>query len=211
MHGDEPTLPNLRTYESEGPEGAPGWPLASRNNHQPSYNTDLRTALLGLSLGANVVLLIGLVGTLLLARAGFFVPSGSSPQLTPTVSVVNQATSTPSPIQSTPSPTTGSDWLQVAPTSVSLGCDNGQQTQFVVLANQGPEQVQWQANLSLPQDQAGIDISPDHGQLRAGSSISLRLQNRSHDSGQQGVIQFEVASQDAGSPPILSYTTQGCG
>jgi hypothetical protein len=98
----------------------------------------------------------------------------------------------------------------VAPTALSLGCDNGQQTQFVVLANQGPEVVEWQADFSVARDQAGVSISPDHGQLRAGASISLRVQNRSHDSGQQGTIRFEVSPPDAGSPPSLTYTTQGC-
>ncbi len=98
----------------------------------------------------------------------------------------------------------------MAPATVSLGCESSQQTQYVVLANQGPEQLEWQANFSVPRDQSGISISPDHGTLRAGASIALRVQNRSHDNGQQGAISFEVSSQDAGSPPTLSYTTQAC-
>lgn len=209
MHGDEPTIPNLRSYGVDETEGAPGWPVVGRYRPPPS-NTDLRTAILGLSIGANVVLLVSLVGVLLLARAGFFSPGSSSTLPSPTVSASNQVPSTPSPMQSTPSPIAVSGSLQVAPTTVSLGCDNGQQTQFVVLANQGNEQVAWQADLSVPQDQAGIAISPNHGQLRAGASIALRLQNRSHETGQQGTIRFEFSPQDAGSPPSLSYTTQGC-
>lgn len=210
MHGDEPTVPNLRMYGAEDPTETPNWPLASRRLPPPSSpNTDLRTALLGASLGANVVLLVGLIGVLLLARAGFFSPASSLPQSSPAASS-NQPQATPSPTQSTPSPTAISNWLQVAPTAVSLGCESGQQTQYVVLANQGPEQVEWQANFSVPQDQAGVSISPDHGTLRAGASIALRLQNRSHDNGQQGAISFEVSSQDAGSPPSLSYTMQAC-
>ena len=209
MHGDEPTIPNLRRYDADGPEGSLGWPEAGGSAPRP-YTTDLRTALLGLSLGANVVLLIGLLAVLLLARAGFFVPGGSAAPPSPTVSALTQASATPSPVQSTPTPTAVSDWLQVAPSAVSLGCDDGQQTQFVVLANQGPETVEWQADFSVPHDQAGVDVSPDHGQLRAGSSISLRVQNRSHDSGQQGMIRFEVAPEDAGTPPTLNYTAQGC-
>jgi hypothetical protein len=209
VHGDEPTIPNLRTYGGDGPEGAPGWPLASRRPPQSSPNADLRTALLGLSLGANVVLLVSLVGALLLARAGFFAPGGSAAQPPSGISASTQTSGTPSPAQSTASPRTVGDWLQVSPTSVSLGCDNGQQTQFVVLANQGPEPVEWQADLSGSQDQAGVSLSPTHGQLRAGASIALRVQNRSHNDG-QGTIRFEVSPQDAGSPPTLNYTTQGC-
>jgi len=166
--------------------------------------------MLGASLGANAVLLIGLVGVLLLARAGFFSPGGPSMQFSPTGSASNQTPGTQSPSQGTPTPRTATDWLQVTPTTVSLGCDNGQQTQFVVLANQGPEQVQWQADLPGSGDQAGVSVSPDHGQLRSGASIAVRLQNRSHDNGQQGTIRFEVSPEDAGSPASLNYTTEAC-
>ena len=212
MHGDEPTIPNLRMYGADEPGDAPNWPVVGRRPPPSGApNQDLRTAMLGASLGANVVLLIGLVGVLLLARAGFFSPSGASPLSSPTVSASTQARGTAGPEQSTPTPRAVSDWLQVTPSTVSLGCASGQQTQFVVLANQGPEQVEWRADLSGSEDRAAISISPDHGQLRSGASIALRVQNRSHDNVQQGTIRFEVSPDDAGSPPSINYTAQGCG
>jgi hypothetical protein len=88
--------------------------------------------------------------------------------------------------------------------------------QFVVLVNSGPATVQWQANLSVPADQAGIEISPNQGTLNAGTNTALQIHNRTHATGpqgvpsQQGVIDFVVDTSDAGLPPHLSYTTVGC-
>jgi hypothetical protein len=168
--------------------------------------------LLGASLFANAALLalVVLLGLLLLARSGFFGPLGSSPQASPAVSTSNAATGSPSASASPTSGSSTSGWLQVSPTTVRLGCSSGQQTQFVVLANQGPEQVQWQADLPSSEDQAGVTLSPDHGQLRAGASIVLQLRNKSQNTDHQGVIRFDATGQDAGQSPSLSYTTTAC-
>lgn len=205
VRGDEPTIPNLRGYDT----GGPGWPVADGSKPRTT-SRDARSALLGVSLGANVALLVSILCLLLLARAGYFAPTGSSslsssPHASPAASPSATALSTPSP-------TALSGGLQVTPSSVSLGCNNGQQSQYVVLTNRGSDQVQWQAQFSLPNDQAGVTISPNQGQLRAGTSVALHLDNRSQGAGQQGVIRFTLAgpSSGAGAAPSLSYTTMGC-
>jgi hypothetical protein len=76
--------------------------------------------------------------------------------------------------------------------------------------------VQWQADLSLPQDQAGVTVNPNQGQLAAGASMPLQIENQAHvnssqgSAGQQGVIHFDPQTADAGSAPSLRYTTVGC-
>lgn len=205
MRGDEPTIPNLRGYDT----GGSGWPVADPPKPR-TISREGHSALLGVSLGANVALLVSVLCLLLLARAGYFAPTGSSslsssPHASPAASPSATALSTPSP-------TTASGRLQVTPSSVSLGCNNGQQSQYVVLTNQGSDQVQWQTQFSLPNDQVGVTISPNQGQLRAGTSIALHLDNRSQGAGQQGVIRFTLTSPtaDVGPAPSLSYTTMGC-
>jgi len=217
MHDNEPTIPNLRANLPDELDASPNWPLAAPQRPPlPSSQRDARTALLGVSVGANAILLLGLVGVLLLARAGYFAPPNATPAVSSSTQASNTSTAgqTPSqtPSTSTPDSSSASGWLQVTPTTVSLGCQDGQQTQFILLTNQGPEQVEWQADLGVPHDQAEVDLSPDHGQLRAEASIAVRLQNRNQDSGssQQGVVRFEVSPADAGASPTLSYTTQGC-
>jgi hypothetical protein len=85
-----------------------------------------------------------------------------------------------------------------------------------VLVNSGLESVQWQANLSAPADQAGIEVSPNRGTLNSGTSVPLQLRNRTRATGpqgvpsQHGVIDFVVDTLDAGLPLRLSYTTMGC-
>ena len=114
------------------------------------------------------------------------------------------------------SPTPVAGWLRVAPSSVQVGCTDGQRTQFVVLANTGPQRVQWQATVAGAADQAGVALSPDHGDLDAGASLPIQVQNTTHPSAsqgstsQQGVIHFAATSADAGPAPGLSYTAVGC-
>src|SRR5690349_5962989 len=81
MTGNEPTIPNLRVYDHDDSGAAPDWPLVERRLPPPPPSTtmDLRTILLGISVGANVVLLIGLVGVLVFAHAGVFAPRSSTP------------------------------------------------------------------------------------------------------------------------------------
>ena len=226
QHDDTPTVPIQHWHESDAPAepGAlgsiPTWPPSGERNQRFPESTRppggyMSAIVLGISLGANVVLLIGLLGLLLLGRSGFFSPSGSSGQPTQGVSTVGSARSS---LTATASPTTpvGSGWLQVVPGSVHVGCGNGQTTQFVVLQNTGPERVQWQANLSGPADQAGVQVAPNHGDLDAGASTPVQIRNTTSsgeaqgNASQQGAVLFEVTSVDAGSPPSLSYTADSC-
>src|SRR5258708_8796832 len=141
------------------------------------------------ALGGCVVLLFS-VG-LLLGHAGVF-PLSPSPAHTVT------GGSVPSP---TPSATPVTGWLQVTPTSVQVSCGQDQQTQVVVLANRGPQPVQWQASLSVPTDQAGIEVSPHEGTLASGASTAIQLQlHHHHDQGagqQQGVAPFVPETLEA--------------
>jgi hypothetical protein len=221
MRSDGPTLPNLGWSEPDTATGSgtssdtPTWPLGGERlpqvpgSSRPPKGYVSATTLLGVSLGANVVLLIGLVGLLLLGHAGMFAPSGPA------------GLSTPGETLSSPTATTGptppvSSWLRVAPSSVSLGCDGSQRTQFAVLQNSGPQRVHWQASVVGSPGQAGVAINPNQGDLDAGASLPVQLQDTTHSSGpqgissQQGVIRFVPTSLDAGSPPGLSYTTVGC-
>jgi hypothetical protein len=128
----------------------------------------------------------------------------------------------------TPSPSATTASLQVAPSSVQLGCVSGQRTQYVTLQNTGSAKVNWQATFSVSAQQAGVTVSPLRGQLAAGGSIPIQLQNTTRSngsqgaSGRQGVITFAPAASDdnqnatpgatpaAGSSASLSYTTVGC-
>jgi hypothetical protein len=212
MHEDEtPTLPHLRWDDDEArsPGGMPTWPRGRASTPRSSAPWDRQQMVLGMSLAANGVLLASLLLLLFLARAGAFSPSSSSAQSAPPAPA---PTATPTSPHLTPSAslTPLSGWLQVAPTSVQLGCDGGQQTQFAVLTNTGPEDLQWRAAFAVPTDQAGMEVSPQQGDLRAGTSVTLQIHNRSQSAGQQGVMSFDPGTPAAGTPPTLSYTTVGC-
>jgi hypothetical protein len=199
MHNDQPTLPQL---PREAPGAPPLWPVPGAGDQRSRPQSSLAIGCLGATaLGGCAVLLFS-VG-LLLGHAGVF------PLIRPPAHTVTGG-SVPSP---TPSATPVAGWLQVTPTSVQLGCGQGQQTQVVVLANLGPQPVQWQASLSVPTDQAGVEVSPHEGTLASRASAAIQLQLHRHDQGagqQQGVIRFVPGSPGAGLPPSLSYTTVGC-
>jgi hypothetical protein len=163
-------------------------------------------AILAVSIGANVALIAALLAVVLLARAGYFAPSPQG-ATGAGISATKTANTTPAP---SPSATPSAGGLQVAPTSVRLGCDSGQQSQYVVLLNSGSASVNWVVEISGGSDQSGVSVSPRHGTLRPGTSISIRLQNTSNGDGHQGVISFTTDSEAAGSPPTLNYTTAGC-
>jgi hypothetical protein len=219
MHSSEPTVPNRGSHEPGAATGrtgpgafaeAPTWPPESERPSRtigparPAAGTANAT-LLRVSLGANVVLvvLLGLLGVLVLSHAGPFAAGGSSGAArgSPT------ATASPDPL---------SGWLQVAPSTVQLGCDAGQRAQVVVLTNTGPQRVHWQVVLDGSASPAGIAIDPDQGDIEAGASLSVQLQNTTRASGprrvsgQQGVIRFAPTAAEAGASPSLSYTTVGC-
>jgi len=178
----------------------------------PAPYTRPNTLVVGLvaSVTANVILLVCLLGVFLLARGGAFAPANStarslSGSATPTIHTSPSATS---------SPTLTPNWLQVAPTTVQLGCNGGQQAQLVVLTNSGPQDVQWQVDFVGSGDQSGINVSPNQGDLKAGASTTIQIQARKHASNQQGVIRFtsttSTAGSTAGSAPSLSYSISGC-
>jgi hypothetical protein len=211
VQDDGPTMPNLPPYEGydapgRAPGGMPVWPEAGagpRRSFPWRAPSPVLVASLEVSLGINISLIMILVTVFVLARAGYFAPRISSLS-TPPASTTNAVASV------TSATTSSGGWLQVAPTSVQVGCDGGQQTQFVVLANTGPQDVQWQAVFPASADQAGVEMSRMQGNLRAGTSIALQIHSTSQSVGQQGVIHFEADTPDAGASPSLSYTSAGC-
>jgi hypothetical protein len=213
MQNDRPTppdVPGLPRAAPGAPEAPPIWPVPGPSTGDQHSRPALPVAIgcLGATvLGGCVVLLFG-VG-LLLGHAGVFPlnrpPAHSAP-----------GGPVPSPTSSlTTTPVAG--WLQVTPTSVQVGCGEGDgggdQSQVVVLANRGPQPVQWQASLSVPTEQAGVEVSPHEGTLASGASTAIQLQFHRHDQGagqQQGVMRFVPGSPEAGPSPSLRYTTLGC-
>jgi hypothetical protein len=173
----------------------------------------------GISLGANVVLLAGLLVALSLfwlSQAGAFAPSGAntSGQPAPAGSAhgvaLSSPTATASPVAS-PTPSTG--WLQVNPSGVQLGCGDGQQVQSVQLQNTGPQIVDWQVTFFDPQQQAGVMVDPEQGELDTGDSVSVQVQTTLQwhgGSNQLGIIDFTPTLPDAGPPARLTFTIVGC-
>jgi len=159
--------------------------------------------------------LIGLVGLLLLNQLGVFATRGGPPGSSVPNSALGSPTTTPPPT-ATASSLAFSGWLQVTPSSVRLRCDGDQRTQFVVLANTGPQTVQWQAVVDVSADQAGIAMAPNQGDLDAGATVSVQLENTtqsSHSQGgshSEGVIRFVPTTATAGSPPSLNYRLDNC-
>jgi hypothetical protein len=228
MRQDGPTIPNL-TQQEPGASTSPHadgekliWPGADDRKQRPVELKEIPTGhvsalVFGISLGANVVLLVALAGVLLLAQAGIFSSAGALGSSTRGATL-----GTPTATSSlTPSPTTAA--LQIAPSSVHLGCDSGQKTQYVTLQNTGSTKVSWQATFSVSTQQAGVFMSPLRGQLAAGGSVPIQLQNTTRAtgpqgaSGRQGVITFTpVVSEDGQNTSpntgaaTLSYTTVGC-
>ena len=185
----------------------PQWPQPPIPQPPPPSPKKGQSPLLGIGLAismvVNVGLFVALLSVLLLARAGAFAANQS---------IVGRSTSPPpsSSPSATFSPTSTPPWLQVAPTAVQLACTGDQHMQVVVLANSGPQMVQWQVDFGGPADQSPVDVAPGQGNLQAGASMSLQIQTRGHASNQQGVIRFDPATQMAGAPPSLSYTIADC-
>lgn len=211
MHNDQPTVPNLHYYDPREPGDLPPWPVAAEHprglDSAHARRGETRSLVLGMSLGANAVLLISVVVLLLLGHASLFAPGGSPGTSTLGVSSPSSALTSPTATSSTTA--LGGGWLRVTPSSVQLGCASGQRNQFVVLENTGPQTVQWRAHLSGSTNQPGVAVSPNQGHLAAGASAPLQIQNTTH-ADEQGVIRFEPATSDAGPAPSLGFTTVGC-
>jgi len=223
MQNDDPILPPRIRYEpvdatdrdAVDPNAfaeAPTWPPAGERP-LPPLRPD-RSPLLWLSLGAIGVAIIGLLGVLLLNQLGAFASRGAtgSPGDTGALSGPSALPSTTA--TTSPGPLVGR--LQVTPSSVRLGCDGNERTQEVVLVNAGPADVEWQAVVDTTADRAEIAITPNQGNLDAGESVSVQLENTTHSSSSQGsshregVIHFVPASADAGAPASLSYRLDLC-
>jgi len=228
---DGPTIPNLSRQEPGAPADAQTrnerliWPGGNGRRQRPIEIKEapggyVSALAFGISLGANLVLFVALVGLLLFAQAGAFSAGGAFGP-----SSRGSALGSPSATANgTPSPSATTASLQVTPSSVQLGCLSGQRTQYVTLQNTGSAKVSWQATFSVPAQQAGVTVSPLHGQLAAGGSIPIQLQNTTRasgsqgGSGRQGVITFaptasgdnQGGGSDAGASVSLSYTTVGC-
>jgi hypothetical protein len=99
---------------------------------------------------------------------------------------------------------------------VQLGCDGDNRAQVVVLTNTGPQHVQWQAHVQGAGDNPGIAFDPHDGDLEAGATVSIQLQNTTSSSGshggfsRHGVITFSTDDSDAGAPASLSYSLSRC-
>jgi hypothetical protein len=209
MQDDPPTMPGWHAADAfqRPPGGAPTWPTIPGPPAVPTSPVrDRQPVLLIMSLVANGALLACVLMLIVLARAGVLTPPSASGQTGPLAAATNSAMATPI---ATPSPTSESGWLQVAPATVQLGCGEGQQTQYVVLRNTGTDSVQWQVGFAGT-DQVGVSVNTSGGDLRAGASIALQIQIRRHASDQQGVIRFSPDTPAAGSPASLSYTITGC-
>jgi hypothetical protein len=220
MQNDEPTLPQHlgsppdSTSDPSVFAEAPTWPPAFERSPRPLVPG--RSPLLWLGLGATGTVLIGLVGLLLLNQLGMFTLRGA-PGLAGPPSALGSPTSMPTPPPTaTASSLAVSSSLQVTPSSVRLGCDGDQRTQVVILANTGSQPVQWQAVVDVSADQAGIAIAPHQGDLDAGATVSVQLENTTQPSSSQdgghseGIIRFVPTSATAGSPPRLSYRLDSC-
>lgn len=166
----------------------------------------MNTMILGVSLFANVVLIITLISVLLFGHTGLF--SRGSPS--PGVSAPGTSLGTPTVTANSASPTTGTGWLQVTPNTVHLTCSGDQNTQKVVLANTGPRKVQWQASFPNAGDSAPISVSPNQGELHAGATVEIQIQISSSSNGSQGIISFNSGNSDAGASPTLSYIADNC-
>src|SRR5260221_5317918 len=162
VRSDEPTLPGLH-YE---PGQIPTWPVPSERDQRPTGpGRPPSGCVSATAVGANVVLFVSLLG--LLSHTGVFSLGGSS---SPGASARHPSR--------TPTPVTG--WLQVAPTSVHLGCNDPQKTQFVVLVNSGPQSVSWQANLPFPAGQAGVHVFPHAVQTSARANDAVQVPPHRH-------------------------------
>ncbi len=211
MRHDEPTLPDfsdtptvLDARHRKPQRPPPMWPIPQRVQQPAARGHSPFGWVIATALAASAVLLLSLLTLLgvinLTSGTGIFPPSKTAGQSATAASTASTAAS--------PAPTSG--WLQVAPASVQFGCSDHQRTQIVVLENRGPRPVHWQAGPSVPADQARVAISPGDGELGAGESTAIQLQNTSQSARQQEVIRFSVTDAQAGLPASVSFTAVGC-
>jgi len=203
-------FPNHDPADTIVGEVPPDWPT---QRHQPPIRRQVNAMLFFISLAANIILLLSLFALVVLGRNGLLAPGNSAAN--GNLASANATTSAHSASATAASRASSStpvnaNWLEVTPSQIQLGCSNNQQTQTIMLANSGPNQLHWHAVLSRTGDRAGVSLSPDQGNLNAGASVAIQVQDRFHTNGQQGTIRFVPDTSAAGAAPSLSYSTAGC-
>jgi hypothetical protein len=191
-----------------GGGGVPEWPDPGGMRSQPSRQLPLIALL---TVGG----LVALIFIVVLANSFVGDLLTLSNQPTPgTGASAMHGTGTPLPT-STPKPTATpklfpTNWLSVSDDSVTLGCKGKNQTRTIVLSNEGPEDVGWQAQISGGPFQS-VTVTPNEGQLGASDSVRIAITSRSSFGfGQSGTITFQPDNGDAGEAPSVRYSIR-CG
>ena len=191
--------------------GAPVWPGMSRAHAAPTRQIPLIAFLTAGGLVALVLIFIlasAVTGDLLaISNQGTPAANGALAHGTATP----LPTATPKP---KPSPTPRiviTNWLAVSRDAITLGCKGGNRTQTFTLTNNGPQEVQWQAQLQGGFGGFGISVTPNDGRLDAGDSVRISVtNNRSFNFASSGTITFQPDDSDAGDPPSVRYSMQNC-
>ena len=188
---------------------APEWPTPGglKAERQRGVSPWLWIALVS----AVVIVLVGSFALAsVLAQGGLF-NSGASvlpgSQATHTLAVPT-ATITPHPT-ATPGPV---NWLTTSTTAVTLGCKS-KSRRSITLRNIGLQSVSWSAQVqdSSGTSNTGINVSPTQGRLESGHSVTIAISNSSLVFSHQGTISFDPDIDQAGTPPVVSYSTTPCG
>jgi serine/threonine protein kinase len=137
-----------------------------------------------------------------------------SNQGTPGANGAAHGNATATPLVTTtpkPSPTPRivvTNWLSVSQEEISLGCKGGNRTRTFTLANDGPQEVAWQAQVQGGFGGFFISVTPNSGRLDAGDSVRISVtNNRSFSGAPSGTITFQPDNSDAGDPPSVRYST----
>ncbi|GEM_PF-1080340 len=193
-------------YGGAGGGGAPQWPAPQPRGPNKK-----------LAIGAVAGLLMGIVAIIIIAALAVnTVQSVLGTSGTPGTVTNTQHTVTPLPtatrVPPTATPTPVTNWLVVSPTSIALSC-RSKSSATLRLTNEGPESVDWQAQVQNEQGGfgAGISITPMSGSLDSGQSVRITVRNTATFFGHQGDIVFSVVSgQQAGTPADVTYSVS-CG
>lgn len=142
-------------------------------------------------------------GGLFLGGAGMNPFSGAqaTQTLAPTPTITPAPTATLGPV----------NWLSVSATSVALGCKS-KSHRTITLQNDGPQSVAWSLQVADNSggDNTGISVSPKEGNLESGHSVTISVTNSSVVLSHQGTLTFLPEDNEAGQPPVVSYTTTPC-
>ena len=190
--------------------GTPLWPL-------PQTGPGKRGALAAIrGLAMSLVALIILAALLVVvAHSALTGPSGipSGVVLASPIPESQQAatalpTVTHVPPTFTPLPPT--NWLTLSPTQVTVACQSTPSV-MLQLTNTGPEAVSWAVEIRSSRH-ADTTITPVSGSLGAGATqgITLRLNSRTLERGQDTLLIGVVSGQEAGNPARVRCTIAAC-